>query len=61
VTRFVREARLAGRLNHTNIVSVYGMGLKEQTPYYAMEFVEGETLAQILGKLRATEGVRPSY
>ena len=36
VTRFVREARLAGRLNHSNVVSVYGMGLKEQTPYYAM-------------------------
>ncbi len=50
--RFVREAKTAGQLNHPNIVSVYGMGLKEQTPYYAMEFVEGETLAQIIGRLK---------
>ena len=32
VARFVREAQLAGRLNHANVVSVYGMGVKEQTP-----------------------------
>ena len=55
VTRFVREAQLAGKLNHPSVVSVYGMGLKEQIPYYAMEFVEGETLAQILARLRAAE------
>ncbi len=36
--RFVREAKTAGQLNHPNVVAVYGMGLKEQTPYYAMEF-----------------------
>ncbi|HAK97196.1 MAG TPA: hypothetical protein DCM87_19955 [Planctomycetes bacterium] len=50
--RFVREAKTAGQLNHPNVVSVYGMGLREQTPYYAMEFVEGETLAQILTRVR---------
>ncbi len=49
--RFVREAKTAGQLNHPNVVSVYGMGLREQTPYYAMEFVDGETLAQILTRL----------
>jgi hypothetical protein len=52
VTRFVREARVAGKLNHPNVVSVYGMGVKEQTPYYAMEFVEGETLAQVIARLK---------
>ena len=52
VMRFVREARLAGKLNHPNVVGVYGMGVKEQTPYYAMEFVEGKTLAQILQRLK---------
>jgi tetratricopeptide (TPR) repeat protein len=55
VARFVREARLAGKLNHPNVVGVYGMGVKEQTPYYAMEFVEGETLAQVLAKLKAAD------
>ena len=55
VARFIREARVAGRLNHPNIVPVYGMGVKEQTPYYAMEFVEGRTLAETLRDLRRGE------
>ncbi len=50
--RFVREAQVAGRLSHPNVVSVYGMGVKEKTPYYAMEYVAGETLAQIVARLR---------
>ena len=50
--RFVREAKTAGQLSHPNVVSVYGMGLKEQTPFYAMEFVAGETLAQLLDRLK---------
>ena len=48
VQRFVREARTAGSLSHPNVVSVYGMGVKEQTPYYAMEYVEGKTLAELV-------------
>jgi tetratricopeptide (TPR) repeat protein len=55
VARFVREAQLAGRLNHPNVVSVYGMGVKEQTPYYAMEYVEGETMAHVLATLKDAE------
>ena len=50
VTRFVREAQLAGKLDHPNVVHVHAMGLEEQIPYYAMEFVEGETLAQIIAR-----------
>jgi len=46
--RFLREARTAGRLDHPNIVPVHAMGIDRQTPYYAMEFVEGETLAEVL-------------
>ena len=46
--RFMREARTAGRLDHPNVVHVHGLGIEEQTPYYAMEYVEGQTLAQIL-------------
>ena len=55
--RFVREAQLAGRLSHPNVVGVYGMGVKESTPYFAMEYVEGETLAEILAKVRGAESV----
>ncbi len=48
--RFCREARLAGKLHHPNIVGVFGMGIKGDTPHYAMELVKGETLAQIVTK-----------
>ncbi|MBI4583668.1 MAG: protein kinase [Planctomycetes bacterium] len=52
VARFIREAQIAGKLNHPNIVHVHGMGVEEQVPYYAMEFVDGKTLAQVLLKLK---------
>jgi tetratricopeptide (TPR) repeat protein/tRNA A-37 threonylcarbamoyl transferase component Bud32 len=48
--RFCREARLAGKLHHPNIVGVFGMGIKGDTPHYAMELVKGETLAQVVAK-----------
>ncbi len=45
-TRFLREAQAAGRLSHPNVVSVYAMGVNQGTPYYAMEYIDGETLAR---------------
>ena len=36
LTRFVREAQLAAKLHHSNIVQVYGMGLKGEIPYFTM-------------------------
>jgi serine/threonine protein kinase/tetratricopeptide (TPR) repeat protein len=48
VARFVKEARIAGKLRHPNIVHVYGMGIDHGTPFFAMEFVEGKTLATVL-------------
>jgi serine/threonine protein kinase/Tfp pilus assembly protein PilF len=50
--RFMREAKTAAKLQHPHIVGVYGMGLEQNTPYFAMEFVEGETLAQVLIRLK---------
>jgi serine/threonine protein kinase len=50
--RFLREAKTAGQLKHPNVVSVYSTGVKEGTPWYSMEFIEGETLARILSKTR---------
>ncbi len=48
VSRFSREARLTGQLNHSHIIKVYDVG---RSPtgiwYYAMEFVEGESLRAI--------------
>ena len=42
--RFVREARSAARIRHPNVASVFHLGTKGREYYYAMEFVEGETL-----------------
>jgi serine/threonine protein kinase/WD40 repeat protein len=50
--RFMKEAKTAAQLNHRNVVAVYGMGVEQNTPYFAMELVEGETLAQILLRLK---------
>ncbi len=54
-SRFMREAHTAGKLNHPNVVAVYGSGQDGTTPYYAMEFVDGETLAQMLAKVKGAE------
>jgi serine/threonine protein kinase/Tfp pilus assembly protein PilF len=51
--RFLREARAAGMIDHPNVVPVHALGVEKDVPYYVMEYVEGETLAQLLGKLRA--------
>ena len=52
--RFQNEARAAASLNHPNIVSVYSVGCDRGVHYYAMEFIEGETLAQVIAELRAS-------
>jgi len=46
--RFLREARLAARLSHPNIVAVYDVGEEDGRPFIVMEYVEGETLADLL-------------
>jgi eukaryotic-like serine/threonine-protein kinase len=46
--RFVREARLAARLSHPNIVQVFDAGEDDGLPYIVMEHVPGATLAEEL-------------
>ncbi len=48
--RFVREARLAARLAHPNVVPVYDVGEDDGRPFIAMEYVEGETLAELVAR-----------
>ncbi|HEX7256297.1 MAG TPA: serine/threonine-protein kinase [Gaiellaceae bacterium] len=58
--RFLREARMAGQLSHPNIVAVFDVGEDDGVPYIVMEYVEGETLADLMarkGPLDADRGV----
>lgn len=48
VARFRSEAQAAGRLNHPRVVAVYDWGQHDDSYYIAMEYVDGETLADLL-------------
>jgi serine/threonine protein kinase len=46
--RFVREARAAASLRHRNVASVYHLGNDGQSFFYAMEFIDGETVEHLI-------------
>ncbi|MEO8196355.1 MAG: serine/threonine-protein kinase [Thermoanaerobaculia bacterium] len=48
--RFAREARVAARLHHPNVVSVFDFGEEDDQLYLVMELVPGETLSQRLAR-----------
>jgi serine/threonine protein kinase/predicted Zn-dependent protease len=55
--RFQREAELAARLKHTNIISVYDFGAVDGTLFYTMELVEGRSLRDILREIEETGAI----
>jgi eukaryotic-like serine/threonine-protein kinase len=52
VRRFEQEARLAGSLNHPNLVAVYDFGSHEGAPYFITELLKGESLRTRLSRGR---------
>jgi hypothetical protein len=46
--RFLREARAAASVRHPNVASVFHLGRMGRNYFYAMEFVEGETLDNLI-------------
>ena len=55
--RFQLEAQAAACLHHTNIVPVHAVGCERGVPFYAMQFIEGRSLAQLIAELRRLEGL----
>ncbi|KLU07375.1 Serine/threonine protein kinase [Rhodopirellula islandica] len=50
--RFRNEAHAAAALHHTNIVPVYAVGSDRGVHYYAMQMIEGRTLADVIDEMR---------
>lgn len=58
VARFIREAQVAGRFDHSNVVQVYDLGQDLGASYMVMELLQGESLAariKRLGRLTTSE------
>ena len=57
--RFKNESHAAAQLHHTNIVPVFGVGCERGVHYYAMQYIEGQTLAALISQLRPLAGGDP--
>ncbi len=46
--RFAREARATGTVQNPNVVTLYDVGVQDGQPFIVMEFIEGQTLAEMI-------------
>ena len=53
--RFRNEAQAAAGLHHAHIVPVYAVGSDRSTHFYAMQLIDGRTLAEVIRELRQTD------
>src|SRR5438876_3134638 len=54
VRRFQREARAVSALNHPNILTIYEIGHADSVHYIATEYIEGQTLREVMASRRLT-------
>lgn len=52
LARFKNEARAAATLDHPNIVSIFSVGVERGVHYYAMQLIEGRSLAEIIAAMK---------
>ena len=60
IERFLREAKAAAQLHHTNIVPVFSVGEREGLHYYAMQFIRGLSLDKVLKEVRRLKDRAPA-
>jgi hypothetical protein len=56
LARFKNEARAAATLHHTNIVPVFSVGCERGVHFYAMQYIDGHTLADVIAAMRRATG-----
>jgi serine/threonine protein kinase len=59
IQMFLDEARIAARLNHSNIVQIFNLGELDDTYFIAMEYIHGEDLRRISRKSQAHSSEMP--
>lgn len=57
--RFKNEAAAAASLDHPHIVSVHAVGCERGVHYYAMQYIEGQTLAEVIRQFRRERVLAP--
>src|SRR5262249_21730746 len=57
--RFKNEAQAAAQVHHTHIVPVFAVGCERGVHYYAMQYIDGQTLAAVIAELRQQVGLEP--
>ncbi|BBO33446.1 serine/threonine protein kinase [Lacipirellula parvula] len=58
--RFLNEAQAAAHLHHPNIVPVFAVGRDRGTNFYAMQLIDGLSLAQVIAQFRREKGLSDS-
>ena len=59
--RFEREARAAAQLHHTNIVPVFGVGEQDGLHYYAMQFIAGLGLDNVIEEVKRLRSANSDF